>query len=182
MTWMNDYSLLVIMTQMTIKLIDWHYNWLLWSGLQVSMTVMFADDTAIQTTDEDQQTATNRFQRTINNTSKWTKRGKIINNIHKLVHVYHTLRKTIYNQVLLDQQIILQKDSVKYLGTHLDSQLDWKRYVCHKKIKVKNAKTIRATREALKTLWSRSYEQTSIVRYDNWADTDLWDTIIELWQ
>jgi len=40
------------------------------------MTAMFADDTAILATDKDQQTATDQLQRTINNVSNWTKRGK----------------------------------------------------------------------------------------------------------
>ncbi|KAL4090127.1 hypothetical protein QTP88_025026 [Uroleucon formosanum] len=42
-----------------------------------SMTAMFADDTAILATDEDQQTATDQLQRTLNNVSNWTKRWKI---------------------------------------------------------------------------------------------------------
>ncbi|VVC25734.1 Hypothetical protein CINCED_3A020941 [Cinara cedri] len=49
---------------------------------------MFADDTVIMKTNEDQQTATEWLQS------------------EKSVHVNHTLRKTVYKPVLLDQQTI----------------------------------------------------------------------------
>ncbi|VVC29112.1 Reverse transcriptase domain [Cinara cedri] len=42
-----------------------------------SMTAMFADDTTIMITNEDQPTATDWLQRSINNVSNWTKRWKI---------------------------------------------------------------------------------------------------------
>jgi len=52
-----------------------------------SMTAMLADDTAILATDEDQQTATDQLQRTINNVSNWTtKRWKIKINSDKSLH------------------------------------------------------------------------------------------------
>jgi len=98
------------------------------------MTAMFADDTAILTTDEDQQTATDPLQRTLNSVVNWTKRWKIKINRDKSVQVNFTLRKSVYHPVWLDQQIILQNDSEKYLVMHLDSQLNWKHRVCQKKL------------------------------------------------
>lgn len=102
-----------------------------------SMTAMFADDTAILATDEDQQTATDQLQRTLNNASDWTKRWKIKMNSDKSVHVNYTLRKSVYHPVWLDQQIILQHDSAKYLGMHLDSRLNWNHHVRQKKLQMK---------------------------------------------
>ncbi|VVC41247.1 Reverse transcriptase domain [Cinara cedri] len=85
------------------------------------MTVVFADDTAIMTTNEDQQTSTDWLQRSINNVSNRTKRMKIKINSEKSMHVNYTLRKTVYKSVLLHQQSIPQCDSAKYLGMDLDS-------------------------------------------------------------
>jgi len=59
------------------------------------MTAMFADDTTILATDEDQQTATDQLQRTLNNVSNWTKRWIIKINSEKSVHVNYTLRKSV---------------------------------------------------------------------------------------
>ncbi|VVC25446.1 Reverse transcriptase domain [Cinara cedri] len=64
------------------------------------ITAMFADDTEIMTTNEDQQTAW--LQTSIENVSTWTKRWKININTEKSVHVNYILRKTIYKPVLLD--------------------------------------------------------------------------------
>jgi len=48
------------------------------------------------------------------------------------------LRKSVYNPALLDQQIIPQKDSAKYLGMfHIDLQLNWKHHVRQKKLQIK---------------------------------------------
>lgn len=103
-----------------------------------SMTAMFADDTAILATDEDQQTATDQLQRTLNNVSNWTKRWKIKINSDKSVHVNYTLRKSVYCPVMLDQQIIPQNDAAKYLGMHIDSRLNWKHHVRQKKLQIKD--------------------------------------------
>jgi len=55
----------------------------------------------------------------------------------KSVYVNYTLRKTENFQVLLDHTIILQKDSAKYDGMHLDSRLNWKHHVYQKKLQIK---------------------------------------------
>ncbi|VVC44621.1 Reverse transcriptase domain [Cinara cedri] len=102
-----------------------------------SMTAKFADDTAMITTNEDQQTATDWLQRSINNISNWTKRWKIKINSEKSVHVNYTLRKTVYKPVLLDQQSIPQCDSEKYLGMHLHFRLNWKHHARQKKMQIK---------------------------------------------
>lgn len=98
---------------------------------------MFADDTAILSTMKDQQAATEILQTTINTVYNWTKRWKIKINGDKSVHVNYTLRKTTYIPVTLNQQIIPQKDSAKYLGMHLDSRLNWKHHVRQKKLQIK---------------------------------------------
>jgi len=47
------------------------------------------------------------------------------------------LFKSLYYPVWLDQQIIPQNDSAKYLGIHLDSWLNWKHHVRQKKLQIK---------------------------------------------
>lgn len=73
------------------------------------MIAVFADDTAIITINEDQHTATDRFQKSINKISNWTKRRKIKINNEKLAQVNYT--------DLLDQYMIPQMASAKYLFT-----------------------------------------------------------------
>ena len=102
-----------------------------------TMIAMFADDTAILSTRKDQQAATEILQTTINTVYNWTKRWKIKINGDKSVHVNYTLRKTAYIPVTLNQEIIPQKDSAKYLGMHLDSRLNWKHHVRQKKLQIK---------------------------------------------
>lgn len=58
------------------------------------MTAMFADDTAILTTSNDQQIATENLQTSINHIINWTRRWKIKINSDKSVHVNYTLRET----------------------------------------------------------------------------------------
>jgi len=70
------------------------------------MTAMFADDSAKLKTDEDQQTATDQLQRTLNNISDWTKRWKIKINSDESIHINYTLRKSIYCPVLLQRMIL----------------------------------------------------------------------------
>jgi hypothetical protein len=52
------------------------------------------------------------------------------------MHVNYTLRKTENIQIVLIQSLILQKDSAKYLGMHLDSRLNWKHYIRQIKEKI----------------------------------------------
>jgi len=101
-----------------------------------SMTAMFADDTAILATSSNQQTATENVQASINHISNWTRKWKIKINKDKSMHVNYTLRKTENLRILLDDTSIPQKDSVKYLGMHLDSRLNWKHHVRQKKLQI----------------------------------------------
>ncbi|VVC44747.1 Hypothetical protein CINCED_3A010296 [Cinara cedri] len=55
----------------------------------------------------------------------------------KLVHVNSALHITTYIPVMLNQQIIPQNNSAKYLGMHLDSQFNWKHHVYQKKLQIK---------------------------------------------
>lgn len=103
-----------------------------------SMTAMFADDTAIMTTDEDRQTAAYWLQRSINNISNWMKQCEIKIISEKSVHINYTLRRTDYKPVLLNQQFIPQSNSAKYLGMHLDSRINWKHHVRQIKLQIKN--------------------------------------------
>jgi len=63
---------------------------------------MFTDDTVISANDEDQQTATDQLQRTLNNVSNWTKRWKIKINSEKPMYISYTLRQCVYCPVMLD--------------------------------------------------------------------------------
>lgn len=54
------------------------------------------------------------------------------------MHVNFTLRKTCDIPIFLNQQIIPQRDSAKYLGMHLDRHLNWKHHVRQKRLQIKD--------------------------------------------
>lgn len=57
---------------------------------------------------------------------------KIKLNESKSTHIFALRRIEAEDYVYLNKQIIPQKDSVKYLGMHLDIWLTWKHHVCKK--------------------------------------------------
>lgn len=141
-------------------------------------------DTAIMTCDEDRPSATDRLQWSINSVSDWSERRKIKINNEKSVHVHYTLLITGYKPVLLDQQIVTRSDSVKHLGMHPDSRLDWKHRVRQKKKKTKNRQI---KKEMPYWLVGRHSGlditiKTSIVRNDSQTDTGLWKTTVGMYQ
>ena len=94
---------------------------------------MFADDTVIMATDTVQEKATGKLQIALNNINQWTRDWKIKLNGAKSTHVVYTLRhKNRHQQLFINNIIIPQAESAKYLGLHLDGRLNWKNYVRQK--------------------------------------------------
>ena len=103
--------------------------------LQPSHTVSatFADDTAILTSHEQYEIATNRLQIALHTIVKWTQEWKVRLSTSKTVRVDFSLREHGYNITLINAESVPLQESVKYLGIHLDRKLIWKTHLQKKK-------------------------------------------------
>jgi hypothetical protein len=88
----------------------------------------FADDTAILSNHPNPITASAHLQTHLQSIEKWTRKWRIKINEGKSKHVTFTLRRGNCPPLTLNQTIIPQADTVKYLGLHLDRRLTWN---CH---------------------------------------------------
>lgn len=105
----------------------------------------YADDTAILAMDESQVAATSKLQKAINKMTNWMNDWKIKLNQQKFVHDTFILHKVDHNnRVYINEQAILQKNSAKYLGKHLDARLTWKHHV-KKKLNKSVLKPVKCT-------------------------------------
>lgn len=93
----------------------------------------FADDTAILASDDDPNVASRHLQEHLIMIEDWAKKWKIKINENKSVHITFTLRKNKCPTVHINNNPIVQVESVKYLGIHLDKRLTWKHHILAKK-------------------------------------------------
>ena len=100
-------------------------------------TVMgtFADDTAIFATHADPTTASRNLQEHLNTAENWLKKWKIKVNETKSSHITFTLRKEHCPAISINQTVLPQVESVKYLGLHFDCKLNWKEHIIKKRRK-----------------------------------------------
>lgn len=96
----------------------------------------FADDTAILSSHEYPQIASEQTQNHLNNLEQWLKKWKIRVNENKSTHVTYTLRKETCPVVTINNVQIPQAQTVKYLGIHIDRKLTWKHHIMKKKKQV----------------------------------------------
>lgn len=92
-------------------------------------TATFADDTAILGISEDKDEASAKLQNQLNKTAEWLKKWRIKSNNRKGVHTTFTMRKNTCPAVTLNDEILPEKDEVKYLGLHLDRRLNWSKHL-----------------------------------------------------
>ena len=84
---------------------------------------MFADDTAILSKNVDCVVATENLQNGLNNIQSWLNKWKIQVNKTKSTHVVFTLQNENSPRVTLNNILMPQSESVKFLGMHLDKRL-----------------------------------------------------------
>src|SRR5262249_18270297 len=98
-----------------------------------TFTGTFIDDTTMMATADTQAEATEKIQQAVDKVTHWTTDWKIKSNKNKSTHVTFALRRTDSNhKIYLNGQPIPQADTVKYLGFHLDSRLNWNHHVKQK--------------------------------------------------
>ncbi|GBP96221.1 Probable RNA-directed DNA polymerase from transposon X-element [Eumeta japonica] len=91
-------------------------------------TATYADDTAILSTHENQDSASDSLQQHLNLIEKWLRQWRIKANTDKSVQVTFTLRRKTCPPVKLCNVEIPQADD-KYLGMHLDRRLTWRKHI-----------------------------------------------------
>lgn len=102
-------------------------------NLMGGLTATFADDTAFLYTDTDASSASEKIQDHLNILAIWMKRWNIRVNADKCEHITFTLNDGRCPTVKFNGQDIPQKDSVRYLGLHLDEKLTFKTHYKEKK-------------------------------------------------
>jgi hypothetical protein len=100
---------------------------------QHTITGTFADDTVILASHEDPYIASAQLQDNLVHIQNWTKKWKIRTNESKSTHVTFTLRKRQCPPVYLNNVLIPESQSARYLGLHLDKTLNWSEHIKKKK-------------------------------------------------
>lgn len=89
----------------------------------------FADDTAILASDVCHVKASQILQKHLNAVERWLKQWRIRVSSSKSIHITFTLRREDCPPVHLCNQQLPHKDTVKYLGMHLDRRLTWRNHI-----------------------------------------------------
>lgn len=95
-------------------------------------TTTFADDTAVLASHDSPHRASAVLQINLNEIQEWLKLWRIKVNEGKSVHVTFTNRKGNCPPVNMNNKPLVQAESAKYLGMHLDRRLNWKAHIMNK--------------------------------------------------
>lgn len=98
----------------------------------------YADDTAFLCLRPSSSEASRILQLQLDNLQQWLTKWNIIVNTEKSCHISFTLRRENCPPVLLNGNVIPSKDTVKYLGLHLDRRLTWKAHISAKRKQLDN--------------------------------------------
>lgn len=93
----------------------------------------YCDDTAYLYANEDPVQAALILQQQLHLFFEWCERWKTKVNAAKCVQVNFTLRTSPCPQLLYNGEAVPIKDSVRYLGMHMDSKLNWNTHIKMKK-------------------------------------------------
>lgn len=93
----------------------------------------FADDTTLIASHRDPRIASRILQTHLYKTQNWLRRWRIKANELKSVQVTFTTKKETCPPVTLNNRLIPQENSAKYLGIHLDRRLTWKTHIWNKR-------------------------------------------------
>ena len=106
-----------------------------------TLTSTFADDTAFISIHKDPLIASEKLQYHVYLLENWLTKWRISVNASKCIHVTFALRRELCPTIKIFNTQVPQKDTVKYLGMHLDRRLTWKQHIDAKitQIKLKKA-------------------------------------------
>jgi len=93
----------------------------------------FADDTAIFTTHPDPTIASAKLQDHLHSIENWTRKWRLKTKENKSNHITFTLRRGQCPPVYINQTVIPQAVTIKYLGLHFDKRLTWINHITTKR-------------------------------------------------
>jgi len=93
----------------------------------------FAEHTVIFATHADHTTASRNLQEQLNTVENRVKKWKIKVNETKSSHINFTHRKNKCPEISINQTVLPQVESVKYLRLHFDCKQNWKDHIAKKK-------------------------------------------------
>ena len=94
-----------------------------------TVTATYADDTALLSSHKDPNIASAKLQEHLDKVTTWFKKWRIKASPAKSIHVTFTLKRGECPPVKLNDMILPQQKTVKYLGMHLDRKLTWKDHI-----------------------------------------------------
>jgi len=110
-------------------------------ALTHSSPILFADDTSLYLSHTSLKEVTSRANIDLELLYEWFKANRLSLNIPKTQYIHFTMRdlkihtdKTGYIQI--GGNTIEQKETLRFLGMHIDSLLDWKHHIIHIKNKL----------------------------------------------
>lgn len=152
--------------------------------MEQTTTGTFADDTIILASHKDPKEASRKLQDNITEIQKWLKTWRIKVNEQKSLHVTFTLNKETCPPVTLNNRVIPQAETAKYLGIHLDQRLTWKTHIWSKRkqlgLKLRNMYWLLVCRSKL-SLNTNNIQYTNKVLLYKSIITPLWTYGIQLW-
>jgi hypothetical protein len=92
-----------------------------------------ADDTAIFTTHPDPTLAFINLQVHLRIIENWTRTWRLKINETKFSHITFTLRRGHCSSLYINRTVVPQAETVKYLGSHFEKRLTWKKHVAMKR-------------------------------------------------
>jgi len=93
----------------------------------------FADDMAIFTTHPDRTLASANLQDHLHILENWIRKWRLKIDETKSSHITFTLRRGQCSPLYINQTVVPQAETVKYLGLHFDKHLTWKNHVTTKR-------------------------------------------------
>ena len=121
-------------------------------ALNIEGTVLYADDTTLETSDNNEQILTQRVNEKLLIASDWFRANKLTLNAKKTrtMTVNHNKKQTNIKIKLNNQNVIEiseenEEKFFKFLGFRMDNKLTWKHHIQHVKTKLSTANYILAT-------------------------------------
>ena len=92
-----------------------------------STAILFADDAVLK---QNAYSSTEKFEKSIESVADYFLRNKLTLNLEKthLVNL-NAIRKSSQQEIILQNDAISQKTSLKYLGVHIDEKLNFNRHI-----------------------------------------------------
>ena len=91
---------------------------------------MFADDACLSLTHKDPDTLENKVNNELININNWLHSNKLFLNYSKTNYLIFTKKKTkLKFNISINNHILKQQESIKYLGITIDQSLTWKPHI-----------------------------------------------------